>query len=250
MKQKKVLGIIPARLNSTRLPRKMLQDICGKPMIQWTYESVKKAKILDAVVVATDSIEIADAVKAVGGMVLMTSSKPKNGTERVAEAARLFNGFKPDIVINIQGDEPMMPVSAITKTVELLLADGKTVMSTVARPFPKGGNLAEPGQVKVVLDKDNYALYFSRSKIPYERTPYAKFYNHIGIYGYQYEFLQKFVTFRQTPLEKAELLEQLRALENGFKIKVGIGKYERLEVNEPHELEAVRKMMARRLKSR
>jgi 3-deoxy-manno-octulosonate cytidylyltransferase (CMP-KDO synthetase) len=248
MKQKKILGIIPARLNSTRLPRKMLQDICGKPMIEWTYRQVKKAKILDALVVATDSPEIAEVVVRAGGTVIMTSSKPETGTDRVAEAAREFKDFKPDIVLNIQGDEPLMPIAAITKTAKILLDDSEVVMSTVARPYPKEGSLEEPGQVKVVLDRNSYALYFSRSKIPFDRSPYEKYYNHLGIYGYRYDFLQKFIKLKQTPLEKAELLEQLRALENGYRIKVGIGNYERVEVNEPHELEAVRKLMEKLIK--
>jgi 3-deoxy-manno-octulosonate cytidylyltransferase (CMP-KDO synthetase) len=243
MKKQKILGIIPARLNSTRLPRKMLQDIWGKPMIQWTYEQVKKAKVLDALVVATDSNEIAEVVRAAGGTVIMTSSKPQTGTDRVAEAARKFKDFAPDIVLNIQGDEPLMPIAAITKTAQLLVTNPDVVMSTVARPYPKENDLSEPGQVKVVLDKHDFALYFSRSKIPFDRSEYAHYYNHLGIYGYRYDFLQKFVKWKQTPLEKAELLEQLRALENGYKIKVGIGKYERVEVNEPHELEAARALM-------
>ncbi len=250
MKRKKILGVIPARINSTRLPRKMLQDICGKPMIQWTYERVCEAKILDAVVVATDSEEIAAVIRGIGGKVIMTSSRPKTGTDRVAEAAKKFTEFKPDIVLNIQGDEPLMPITAITKTAQLLLDDRKVLMSTVARPFPKGASLEEPGQVKVVLDMNSDALYFSRSKMPYERTPYKKFYNHLGIYGYQYEFLQKFVSFKQTPLEKAEILEQLRALEHGYRIRVGIGNYDRVEVNEPHELEAARILMAKKLKGK
>lgn len=245
---KKILGIIPARINSTRLPRKMLQDICGKPLIQWTYEQVKKAKILDAVAVATDSDEIAAVIRSIGGTVIMTSARPKTGTDRVAEAARLFKGFKPDIVLNIQGDEPLMPVSAITKTAKLLVEDSTVVMSTVARPFPKNASLDEPGQVKVVLDKSKNALYFSRSKIPFDRAPYTNYYNHLGIYGYTYDFLQQFVKFKQTPLEKAELLEQLRALENGYPIRVGIGTYDRVEVNEPHELEEVRRIMSLKLR--
>ena len=248
MKSKRILGIIPARLNSTRLPRKMLQDICGKPLIQWTYEQVKKAKILDALAVATDSDEIADVILRIGGMVIRTTSKPRNGTERVAEASRKFKEFHPDIVLNIQGDEPLMPVAAITKTAQLVAQNPDVVMSTVARPFPKGVSLEEPGQVKVVLDKNNYALYFSRSKIPFDRVPFHNYFNHLGIYGYTYDFLQKFVKLRQTPLENAELLEQLRALENGYCIKVGIGNYERVEVNELHELEAVRNIIKQKLK--
>jgi len=219
-------------------------------MIEWTYRQVKKARILDAVVVATDSEEIAEVIRNIGGHVVMTSTKPQTGTDRVAEAARLFKKFKPDIVLNIQGDEPLMPLTAITKTAQILIKNPEVVMSTVARPFPIGSSLDEAGQVKVVLDKNGDALYFSRSKIPFDRSPYEKYYNHIGIYGYKYDFLQKFVKFKQTPLEKAEILEQLRALENGYKIRVGIGNYERVEVNEPHELEAARKLMASRYNHR
>lgn len=247
MQKQKILGVIPARLNSTRLPRKMLQDICGKPMIVWTYEQVKKAKILDALVVATDSHEIAEVVLRIGGEVLMTSSKPQTGTDRVAEAARKFKGFMPDIVLNIQGDEPLMPITAITKTAKLLTDNPEVVMSTVARPYPLENDLNEPGQVKVVLDTDGFALYFSRSKIPFDRLPYENYYNHLGIYGYRYDFLQQFVRWKQTPLENAELLEQLRALEHGYKIKVGIGNYDRVEVNEPHELEAARILIKKML---
>jgi len=250
MKKKTVIGIIPARLNSTRLERKMLQDICGKPMIEWTYRQAKKAKILDEVVVATDSQEIADVVEGIGGRVIMTSKKPKTGSDRVAEAAQLYAKKKkrPDIVLNIQGDEPMMPTAAITKTAKLLIDDPEPVMSTVARPYPKESDLNDPGQVKVVLDKKGYALYFSRAPIPFAREVYDNYYNHLGIYGYRYDFLQKFVKFKQTPLEKAEILEQLRAVENGYKIKVGIGKYDRVEVNDPHELEEARKKLEKILR--
>ena len=120
-------------------------------------------------------------------------------------------------------------------------------MSTVARPFPAGSDLNEPGQVKVILDKNEHALYFSRSAIPFPRNDYNNYYNHIGLYAYRYAFLQEYAKLKQTPLEKAESLEQLRAIENGFKIKVGIGDYNRVEVNEPHELEEVRKIISKKL---
>lgn len=249
MKRKKVLGVIPARLNSTRLPGKMLLDMLGKPLIVRTYEQAKKAKLLDALVVATDSSEIEAAVRAFGGRVIRTSSRPENGTERVAEAARKFKDFKPDIVINIQGDEPLMPPEAIDHTAKLLLKND-AVMSTVATPFKNDADLAKPGLVKVALDCNGYALYFSRSTIPYARTtvPIGQYLNHLGLYGYTRDFLLQYVRLKPTPLEKAELLEQLRALENGYRIIVGIGEFERAEVNEMHEFKKALTIMRRQLK--
>ena len=242
-KDKKILGVIPARLNSTRLPGKMLLDMLGKPLIVHTYLQAKKAYMLDDVVVATDSKEIEEAVISHGGKVIRTSSRPKTGSDRVAEAAAKFKGFKPDIVLNIQGDEPLMPASAINQTARLLINEKEAVMSTVATPFKNKKELTNPGLVKVACDKDGYALYFSRSIIPYEKTSYKHFLNHLGIYGYKYDFLLKYTRMKQTPLEKAELLEQLRALENGYKIKVGVGVFERAEVNEPHEFKKALRMM-------
>jgi 3-deoxy-manno-octulosonate cytidylyltransferase (CMP-KDO synthetase) len=248
--KKKVLGVLPARLNSTRLPGKMLLDMLGKPLIVRTYEQAKKATLLDAVVVATDSPEIKAAVEAHGGRVLMTSAKPQNGTERVAEAAKRFKDFVPDIVLNIQGDEPLMPPSAIDLTASLLLKNSGAVMSTVATPFTRKEDLVQPGLVKVVLDRDGYALYFSRSPIPYARTevPLGAYLNHLGLYGYTREFLARYVRLVPSPLEEAELLEQLRALQNGYRILVGIGAFERAEVNERHEFEKALKLLSTRLK--
>ncbi len=245
MKHERILGIIPARLNSTRLPGKMLLDMLGKPLIVRTYEQAKKASMLDDVVVATDSPEIKAAVHAFGGKVLLTSSKPKTGSDRVAEAAAKFRDFRPDIVLNIQGDEPLMPSAAINTTAKLLLGEKRAVMSTVASRFTKESELLEPGLVKVVIDKNGYALYFSRSVIPHPRVPVPieNYFNHIGIYGYKADFLKQYVKLKQTPLELAESLEQLRALENGFEIKVGVGKFERAEVNEAHEFKRALEMM-------
>jgi 3-deoxy-manno-octulosonate cytidylyltransferase (CMP-KDO synthetase) len=214
----------------------MLLDMCGKPLIARTVEQAHKATLLDDVFVATDSQEIKKAVLEYGGKVVDTSDKPQTGSDRVAEAAAKVQGGA-DIVINIQGDEPLMPPEAIDHVTDLLLSDEKADMSTVATPFTDDTDIDEPGLVKVVLDIFGYALYFSRSRIPYERSTYSNYYNHLGIYGYRYDFLMKYTKLEQTPLEQAELLEQLRALENGYRIKVGIGAYERAEVNEQHEFE-------------
>lgn len=239
----RVLGVIPARLRSTRLPRKMLIDIGGKPLIYYTWRQAKKAKTLDEVVVATNSKEIKNAVEGFGGRVIMTSSRHKTGSDRVAEASKLFSDFKPTIVVNIQGDEPLLPPLAIDAVVKRLVRDNNIPMSTVATRLSNLKELEVPGIVKTVLDKSGCALYFSRSVIPYARTPYKKYYKHLGLYGFRYEFLQRYVKLSQTPLEKAESLEQLRALEHGYKIAVDIGSFKRIEVNEPSELSAVRKIL-------
>lgn len=243
VKKNKILGVIPARLGSTRLPGKMLLDMYGVPLIVRTWKQAKKASLLDEVVVATDSVDIKDVVESYGGKVIQTSKKPKTGSDRVAEAATRFKEFKPRIVLNIQGDEPLMPPKAINMTARLLIDEEHAVMSTVATPFKRERDIQEPGLVKVVCDKEGYALYFSRSVIPHPRESYTHYLNHLGIYGYKYDFLSVYAKLRQTPLERAELLEQLRVLENGYKIKVGVGDFIRAEVNEPHEFKKALRLL-------
>lgn len=239
--------MIPARLGSTRLKRKMLADINGKPLVWHTWHQATKAKNLDAVIVATDSVEIHNALAPHGAEVVMTSTSIKTGTDRVAAVAAKFKRFHPNIVLNIQGDEPMMPASAINKTAELLIKNPKAVMSTVATHFKSENDLPNPGYVKVVRDLSGKALYFSRAIIPYARAEAGvEMLWHIGIYGFRFSFLKKYTKLAQTPLEKTELLEQLRALENGYDILVGVGNYERMEVNTPAELALVRKAMKKK----
>lgn len=240
--QPKVIGIIPARLNSTRLANKMLADINGQPLIQHTIQQVLQAQRLDQVVVATDSDDIMAAVAHSEAQAIKTSSEHTTGSDRVAEAARHF-AQDDDIILNIQGDEPMIPPEAIDHTAQLLLEDNQAVMSTVATPLREQHELDNPGIVKVVLDRYHNALYFSRSPLPFARSAYDNYLKHIGLYGYRYQFLQTYIDLEQTPLEQAEKLEQLRALENGYNIKVGIGEYERTEVNTPEELELVRQQL-------
>lgn len=242
--QSKVIGIIPARQNSTRLANKMLVDINGRPLIQHTIQQVLQADKLDQVVVATDSDEIMAVVTDSGAQAIKTSAEHTTGSDRVAEAARHFAN-DDDIILNIQGDEPMIPPEAINHTAQLLLEDNQAVMSTVATPLREQHELDTPGIVKVVLDRYHNALYFSRSPLPFARSTYDNYLKHIGLYGYRYQFLQTYIDLEQTPLELAEKLEQLRALENGYKIKVGIGEYERTEVNTPEELELVRQQLQR-----
>jgi 3-deoxy-manno-octulosonate cytidylyltransferase (CMP-KDO synthetase) len=231
---RKVLGVIPARLASTRLPRKMLADIGGKPLIWHTWKQAKKAKLLDDVVVATDSAEIADALAPFNAEVLMTSGNPETGTDRVAEAASLYEKFIPDVVLNIQGDEPMMPPEAIDLTADLLIKNPDAVMSTVASPITDPAELETPSVVKAVINESGEALRFTRA------NPGITAYKHLGLYGYLKDFLLKYPHIPKTQLEAAERLEQLRALGNGYPILVGIGTFDRIEVNTPEELEMVR----------
>lgn len=233
------MGVIPARLRSTRLPQKMLADICGWPLIYYTWRQAKKAKFLDEVVVATDAKKIYDAVKKFGGLAIMTSAKHKSGSDRIAEAAKKFSKFKPEIIVNIQGDEPLISPIIIDMATRELLKNQNEVIATVAVPFRKKSDIEDRGCVKVVLDKNNHALYFSRSKIPYNRNPYAKYLKHLGIYAFRRNFLFRYVKFHQSSLELAEGLEQLRVLENGFKIKVAVCNAESTAVDTIEDLRRV-----------
>jgi len=215
----KILGIIPARFSSKRFPGKMLAKIKGKPLIQWTWEGAKKSKLLDKLIIATDDRKIADTIKNFGGEVIMTSKKHNSGTERCWEVAKKI---KPKIIINIQGDEPLINGKIIDKLI-LLLKNKKIDVSTLITKSKNKEEFFSPSVVKVVLDKNNFALYFSRSPLPsfsrFSGKAEKVFYKHIGIYGYKYTALKKFIKLNQSPLEKIEQLEQLRFLENGIKIK-------------------------------
>ncbi len=234
----RVLGVIPARLASTRLPRKVLLDRTGKPLIQHVWEGAKACRSIDRIVVATDAQEVFDAVKAFGGEAVMTPPTCASGTDRVAAAAAQF----PDaaIVVNIQGDEPEMKPQPLEALVEGMLARPDAEMGTIAVPWPTEVPLSEPGCVKVVLDRGGNALYFSRNPIPHYRDAGgARHYlKHVGLYAYRSDFLPRFATMPQSPLEKAEGLEQLRALENGHRIAVFVSDYHGYEVNTPQDYEA------------
>jgi len=215
-----VIGIIPARLKSTRLPGKPLLLINGKPMIQQVYEHAKKSKYLDEVLVATDDKSIYECVISFGGKAVMTSSKHKSGTDRICEAAKKY---KADIVVNIQGDEPFIDYRNIDKAVVPLLKDSSINVSTLAVKIKNLKDAEDPNKVKVVMDNNNFALYFSRSAIPFNRDGgKTVYYKHIGLYVYRKNFLDKYGKMEQTPNEKAEKLEQLRILGYGEKIKVVI----------------------------
>lgn len=220
--------VIPARLASTRLPRKLLLAETGQPLIQHTHHSASKARRPQGVVVAADHEEIAATVRAFGGRVVMTSPACASGTDRVAEVARQMPDI--DVFVNVQGDEPEISGAAIDLAVELLERDPSAVMSTLATPIRCRDKLNDPACVKVVFDAAGRALYFSRSVIPHARTwddgllasTPAKFHQHIGLYAYRRDFLLQIAGLPRCELEKVESLEQLRVLYHGFSIQVGV----------------------------
>lgn len=214
----KVLCIIPARYASTRLPGKPLRDIAGKPMIVRVYERAVRAKLVQDVVVATDDERIRVAVEAHGGRAVMTRADHATGTDRLAEVAEKMREY--DLIINVQGDEPLIDHTVIDALVEPFLADETLPMATAKTLLTDEEEIANPNNVKVVTDRMGNALYFSRARIPYARNEGAKVYKHIGIYAYRRDFLLDYARMEQTPLECSESLEQLRALENGHRICV------------------------------
>ena len=214
----KIICVIPARYASTRLPGKPLKDICGKPMICRVYERAKLAKNISEVIVATDDERIFQAVEKNSGRAMMTRADHKTGTDRLAEVAEKFPDA--DVVINVQGDEPLIEPTLIEELARQF-EDENLQMATVATALSDAAEMRNPNNVKVVIDKNNNALYFSRSLIPYPRNEgKAKVFKHIGIYAYRRNFLLDYAKMQPTELEQAESLEQLRALENGYKIRV------------------------------
>ena len=239
----KFMAIIPSRYASTRFPGKPLIDLAGKPMIQRVYEQVKKA--VSEVWVATDDARIFDVVQSFGGNAVMTSSLHRSGTERCFEAYRKI-GEKVDVVINIQGDEPFIQPEQIEELKNCF--DSQAVqLATLVKPFRKEEGidaLFNPASPKVVIDNNFEALYFSRSVIPYVRDidqshwlDYHVFYKHIGIYGYRTDILKEIVSLPQSMLEKAESLEQLRWIENGYRIRVGVTDIETIGIDTPQDME-------------
>lgn len=215
----KVLCVIPARYASTRLPGKPLADICGKPMICRVYDRAKLAKRVEKTVVATDDERVKRAVEEDGGEAVMTRKDHNSGTDRLAEAVAGYPDM--DLVINVQGDEPLIEPKVIDRLAAAFDDDEDLMMATVKARMDDEEDMRNPNNVKVVTDKDGYALYFSRSLMPYPREDTdCPVYKHIGIYAYRRDFLLKYAKMPQTMLEKTESLEQLRALENGFRIKV------------------------------
>ena len=214
----RTLCVIPARYASTRLPGKPLADICGKPMICRVLERARCARKPDKVIVATDDERICDAVRAEGGEALMTRTDHLTGTDRLAEVAEAYPAV--DLIVNVQGDEPLIEPSAIDDLIAPFEMDENLPMATVMTRMEDAAEQLNPNNVKVIVDKLGYALYFSRSLVPYPRAAAGPVYKHIGIYAYRRDFLLRYARLEPTPLEKAESLEQLRALENGYGIRV------------------------------
>jgi 3-deoxy-manno-octulosonate cytidylyltransferase (CMP-KDO synthetase) len=251
-----IIGIIPARFASTRLPGKILADIGGKPLIQHTYENSKKSKLLDGIVIAVDDDKVAKIARGFGAKVIDTPKDLQSGSDRVAYAARELTDAK--IIVNIQADEPFIKGTMIDQAVEPLLFDKTVNISTLAKKIENVEELRSPSVVKVVFDYNNFALYFSRSPIPFvrdaktnsEKIKRAEIYKHIGLYVYRKDYLFKFTKLQQTDLEKAEKLEQLRILESSLKIKIVPTELDSLSVDTQDDLVNARKHYLRYLASK
>ena len=240
----KVLCVIPARYASTRLPGKPLALIAGKPMIQHVYERACHAVMPQEVVVATDSKIVADAVKEFGGKVMMTSPDHPSGTDRLAEVALSYPDI--DVIVNVQGDEPMIPPEVIDRLAQAF-ADDKDLKMATLKTLMGEEEYNNPNAVKVVTDQNGYALYFSRSLLPYPRNRKADFkvYKHVGIYAYRRSFLLSYAAYEPTPLEQIEGLEQLRVLENGQRIKVLESKFQGIGIDTQEDLDAINALFTR-----
>jgi len=247
-----IIAVIPARYGSTRFPGKALVDIKGKPMIQWVYERTKRSKLIDRVIVATDDDRILGAVTSFGGEAMMTSSDHATGTDRIAEVAKSLDCH---IVVNVQGDEPLIQPAMIDEAVMPLMQDASIPMGTLCRKIEDREEAFDPNVVKVVFDKNGFALYFSRAPIPWDRDRWAgksslkefifegPLYKHIGLYVFRRSFLLDYAHLPQTTLEAVEKLEQLRVLENGYKIKTVITRHESFGVDIPDDLGKILKRL-------
>lgn len=240
----RTLCVIPARYASTRLPGKPLADICGKPMICRVLERASRAQKPEKVIVATDDERIYDAVRTEGGEAILTRADHPTGTDRLAEVAEAYP--EVDLIVNVQGDEPLIEPSVIDELIALFEADENLQMATVMTRMEDEEEQKNPNNVKVVVDKLGYALYFSRSLLPYPRAAAAPVYKHIGIYAYRRDFLLHYARLAPTPLEKAESLEQLRALENGYGIRVLETASRFIGVDTPEDLALVNRLYRER----
>lgn len=244
MANQKVIGVIPSRYGAQRFPGKPLAPIAGVPMIVRVIRQAQKAKRLSEVWVATDDQRIADAVEKAGAKAVMTPATLKSGTDRIAYAVRKQ---KADIVVNIQGDEPVMAPAAIDAAVEVLQEDPRVLMSTVVIPLADKKEWLDPNVVKAVLGPKGNVLYFSRAPIPFPRDGgMPKAYKHMGLYGYRPGWLQLMSTLKPTPLELTEKLEQLRAMENGVMIRAAVRRVESIAVDVPADVKKVEKYLKNR----
>jgi 3-deoxy-manno-octulosonate cytidylyltransferase (CMP-KDO synthetase) len=243
---KKII-VIPARYASTRLPGKPLIDIGGKPLLQWVYEGACRSKLADGILIATDDERIKNIANNFGAEAIMTDANLQSGTDRVFAA---IQGGEADLIINLQGDEPFIEPSIIDQLFSTM-EKGGVETATLCCPITDENEYRDPNTVKVVLDSSGFALYFSRSPIPFLRSPNSELrtpnclYKHIGIYAFTRSFLQQFVSMPKSRLEEAESLEQLRILENSYKIKVIITEYDGFGIDTPDDLERARKLLAK-----
>ncbi len=226
-----VIAVIPARYASTRLPGKVLLDRTGKPLIQHVFENVRRARLVERVIIATDDQRIVEAVQRFGGEAVMTRSDHPNGTSRIAEVTAEIDSA---LIVNVQADEPEIEPELIDLTIQTLNDSSSCVMSTLGSPFASDEDPSDPNIVKVVVGPDGRALYFSRAVIPYDRSD-SKIdpLKHVGLYVYRRDFLMKYVTLPATPLEQAESLEQLRVLEHGYEIAVAVAKVSHHGIDTP-----------------
>ncbi len=247
-----IIAIIPARYGSTRFPGKSLAMINGKPMIQWVYERTQRSRLIDRVFIATDDVRIRNVVTSFGGQAVMTSLEHPTGTDRISEVAQHLDC---EIVVNVQGDEPLIHPDTIDEAIAPLRADASIPMGTLCRKIDDPAEVSDPNVVKVVFDSKGFALYFSRAPIPWDRDRWAgrvsletlplsgPMYKHIGLYVYRRNFLLRFTRMPQTELEGREKLEQLRALEAGYKIKVVETVHESFGVDIPEDLGKIQKLL-------
>lgn len=240
----KIIGVIPARYASTRLKGKVLADINGKPMIQHVWERAKKSRELQDVIIAVDDERILQKAKEFGAKAVLTAKEHASGSDRVAEAAK---SLEVDVIINIQGDEPLIDPKAIDALAKAMKDDSSCSMATLIKTIEDEKEINDPNVVKVVIDHQENALYFSRAPIPYHRDQKAfgsnRCYKHLGIYAYRKEFLLKFISLPKSFLEKTEQLEQLRVLEAGYKIKTVLTDMETISVDTEADLIRVRKFL-------
>ena len=242
----KVIAMIPARYGATRFPAKLMQDLCGKPVIVHTYQRVKDTQLFEEVYVVTDDDRIEKAISEVGGSVIRSQKQHNSGSDRLAEASK---NLEVDIIVNVQGDEPFTDTENLKKVIDIFTNDSQrniavaSLMECITNPE----DIANPNNVKVVVNKFNEALYFSRSVIPFPRDPNTAvpYYKHIGIYAYRKDALQQFTQLPPSLLEETEKLEQLRYLENGFKIRLALTNIPTIGIDTPEDLEKARKRLSK-----
>ena len=236
----KVIAMIPARYGATRFPAKLMQDLCGKPVIVHTYQRVKDTQLFDEVYVVTDDDRIEKAISEVGGRVIRSKKEHNSGSDRLAEASQ---DLPVDIIVNVQGDEPFTNKENLEKVINIFAKDvDKTVdVASLMEVITEPEEIANPNNVKVVVNCQNEALYFSRSVIPYQRADVGvPYYKHIGIYAYRKAALQRFTELPPSVLEETEKLEQLRYLENGYKIRLALTNIPTIGIDTPDDLEKAR----------